>query len=137
MKKDQLFTAIKALKLNPDEFIVIGSGTLTALGIRQTTDVDLVVSKLVFDRFEKTGQWERKDFDDGTHYLVNGIYEVGLDWGSPDAQPNLQELKEDQVIIDDLPFAGLATVRKWKAWKGTEKHLKDVQLIDAYLKKQG
>jgi hypothetical protein len=136
MQKTEFIKAVRKLALNPDEYVVIGSGILAVLDIRSVSDVDLVVSKSVFQQFELSGNWKRKDLDDGTYYLLNGIYEIGLDWDSKDITPNLKDLKNSELIFDDIPFISLERLSSWKKWKGTPKHLADIKLIDDYLNKQ-
>ncbi len=133
MHKEEFVEAVKKLGLKPNDYIVVGSGVLVALGIRTATDVDLIVSEPIFHQFEETGEWQRKDFDDGTHYLLKGKYEIGLDWDGENTTPNLKDLKKSEVVIDNIPFVSLERLRHWKAWKNTPKHLADIRLIDDYL----
>ena len=134
MNKSQFINELSKLGLTPREYIVLGSGSMCALGIREAHDIDLCVSPRVIAKFESSGNWQLKSFpDDPSYYLVKGIFEVGMDWASKDGKPNLEELKVDEFIVDGIPFVSLKRVRAWKLWKGTEKHLKEIQLIDDYL----
>ena len=133
MQKSEFITAVAELGLQTRDYIVVGSGVLAALGIRSAKDVDLIVSETVFHRFERTGEWQRKDFNDGTYYLVKDIYEVGLDWDSQTLTPNLMDLKRSETIVDGIPFVSLERLRRWKIWKNIPKHLADLALIDDYL----
>lgn len=137
MNRTEFIKAVKGLGLSPQDYVVIGSGILAALGLRPVDDIDLIVSESVFRRFEQTGQWQRKGFEDGTYYLLKGIYEIGLDWDGPNARPNLTDLKNQETVIDGVPFIGLERLKTWKAAKGREKDLADLKLIDEHLKKQG
>ena len=134
MKKSELLQAINRLQLEPSDYIVIGSGVLGALGIREVDDVDIIVTPAVFAGLEAAGGWQRKPFDDGTYYLLKPPYEAGLDWDSPGAVPNLADLKLDELTIEGVPFVNLSRLRKWKIHKGTPKHLRDISAIDSYLK---
>lgn len=133
MSKADFIKKVHALGLDPKDYIVVGSGLLVALDIRQADDIDLIVTPDVFAELEASGEWTRKDFDDGTYYLLNGIYELGMDWDSVDIQPNLDDLKADQIVIEGVPFVSAQRLMSWKRKKGTKKHLKDVKLIEAYL----
>ena len=133
MNKKEILDAVRLLGLDPKDYIVIGSGILAALNLREVADVDLIVSEPVFRMFEQSGEWRRKNFDDGTYYLVRDDYEVGLDWDSLGASPNLDELKEDQLVIDSIPFISISRLKSWKLKKGRQSDLKDIGLIDKYL----
>jgi len=45
VNKAEFIAAVKRLALDPDSFIVVGSGILAALEIRQSPDVDIIVNK--------------------------------------------------------------------------------------------
>lgn len=135
MTSGELFEGINSLQLNPEEYIVIGSAVLCALEIREVNDLDLVVSEELFKQFESGNTWGRKYFEDGDYYLTKGIYEIGRGWGIANNEPNLKQLKEQQIIINDIPFISLGFLRGWKAYKGREKDLEDIKLIDEYLKR--
>lgn len=51
---------------------------------------------------------KRLHIEDETYYLTKGFYKLGLDWGSPEAKPNLTSLKKDAVIADGVPFVSPA-----------------------------
>ena len=53
MNKTDFIKAVKDLELKPEDYIVIGSGILVALGIREADDIDIVVSKDAFDKLAK------------------------------------------------------------------------------------
>lgn len=133
MRRDDYHDAIRRLGLLPEDYIVTGSGVLGALGLREPGDIDLVVSQIVYDEFAGAGTWQRKYYPDGAYGLVNGIYEVGLDWASETGEPNLYELKQDETVIDGIPFVSLPQLRGWKQKMGRPKDLTDIQLIERYM----
>ncbi len=57
-----LFEEVKRLDLPPGEYVVIGSGILGALGIRDIADVDLLVSPRVFEQLRERG-WVYQEID--------------------------------------------------------------------------
>ena len=129
MNKSSFIKAVKRLKLKPEDYIVIGSGILVALEIRDADDVDIVASKDAFDKLTKDTEWTSKILEDGTQILIKDIYEVGLDRKTQKAHPTLEELKQDQVIIDDIPFISLKHLMDLKFKRGLEKDMKDIDLI--------
>lgn len=124
---------VKKLKLDPGSYIVVGSGLLAALSIRQTSDVDLVVSKDVYNKYKSLG-WYEKTWPKGDPTISQGIYEFGTDWGDDKNIFTLEDLLSDKQVIDGINFVSLQRLRDWKLTKGREKDLADVALIDAYLK---
>lgn len=134
MKKYDFIKAVNQLGLNQDDYIVIGSGILCALEIRDVSDVDLIVSELVFQSLETSNAWRKKYFEDGTYYLLKDMYEIGLGWDSKNAQPNLRDLKRNQLIIDDVPFISLERLIQWKEKKRRDKDIEDIKLIEQYLR---
>jgi hypothetical protein len=133
VRRDDYLKAVRQLDLRAQDYIVVGSGVLSALGLRAAGDVDLVVSQAVYEEFEAAGGWRRKYYPDGTHGLIKGIYEVGLNWDSLSGEPNLQDLKRQEITIDGVPFADLTRLRAWKQGMGRPKDLADILLIDRYL----
>ena len=122
---------VKDAKLPVGEYIVVGSGTMAALGIRDAGDIDLVISAGLYQKLKQTG-WE--EVDKGEYkVLYNDLFEAGLCWDSVNEIPNLDELKKDAVMIDGVAFASLGRVREWKLKMRRLKDIKDVLLIDKYL----
>ena len=133
MTTAKLFESITALNIEPKDYIVVGSGVLGALELREVADIDIIVSEQVMQEFEKKSGWTPRYFDDGTYYLLKDDYELGQDWDSRDNKPNLTDLKSTEIVINDVPFLGLERLRSWKQRKSREKDLKDIELIDKYL----
>lgn len=134
MNKADFIAAVKNLSLGKDDYIVIGSGILCALEIREADDIDIVVSKKEFDRFEDDPEWKRNSSSDGTFVLVNGVYELSLDRIFQNAEPTLEELKRGQIIVDGVPFISLDQVIELKQKRGLDKDIRDIDLIETYLK---
>jgi len=133
VRRDDYLDAIRRLGLPSQDYIVTGSGVLGALDLREAGDIDLVVSQAVYEEFEAAGTWQRKYYPDGAYGLVSGIYEAGLDWDSETGEPNLHGLKQDETVIDGVPFVSLRRLRAWKQKMGRPKDLTDILLIDRYL----
>lgn len=66
---------------------------------------------------------------------MGGAIEVWHNWhDTPDGVWTVEELLRDAVVIDGVAFVSLERVRRWKEWRGREKDVRDVSLIDAYRK---
>ena len=72
MHKNEFLRCVKNLDLEPNDYIVVGSGILCVLKIREALDVDIIVTDSVFCTFDKNKDWQKKWFEDGTYYLTQG-----------------------------------------------------------------
>lgn len=121
---------INSLNLPKDSFVVVGSGILEALGIRQSDDIDMIVAQETYDRFEAEG-WDHDSWSDQT-VLKHDVFDIGISWyGS-----TIEELLTRATVIDGIPYLSLSDVYDWKKQLGRGKDLADLKLIDVYLAKQ-
>lgn len=118
---------IRALHLSPDEYMVIGGAVLDFLGIRETNDVDLVVSKETYKRLSKNN-WKEYIQDDGKKILSRSGYKIMLHWMGKD----LADLQKSSVEINGIPLMGLNDLVECKTQLGRKKDLKDIASIIAY-----
>jgi hypothetical protein len=117
---------IKELNLPNDSFIVVGSGILGALGIRESSDIDLIVSQQVYDLLENAG-WDHDNWSDQT-VLKKGVFDIGRDWYGK----KVNQLLEDAQYVESIPYLSLDDVYEWKKRLGRPKDLADLILIDSY-----
>lgn len=114
------------LNLMTNSYVVVGSGILGALGIRESNDIDLIVSQNVFDDFEAQG-WAHDSWPDQPT-LTNGLFELGVHWYGK----RVDELLENAQYIDSIPYLSLEDVYEWKKRLGRDKDLRDLGLIENY-----
>jgi hypothetical protein len=133
MIKEELIKKVRNLNFPQSEYAVFGSGPLAAHGIRETRDIDLVVIPSLYQKLKNDG-WEEKEWPSGRKYLVKDEFEVIDDWDYATYHPDLKQIIKEAEIIDEVPFIKLEEVLEWKQSFGREKDLKDIQLIDNYLK---
>jgi hypothetical protein len=57
MNARDFIDSVSTLRLPSEEYIVIGSGVLCALAIREAADVELVVSENVFNQTKERNHW--------------------------------------------------------------------------------
>ncbi len=134
MTKDEIISAVKKLDLPEGEFIVFGSCPMAAAGIRESSDIDLLVTSKVLKDLEQAG-WKRLVKAENDAPLTFGDFEAHDQWSFTSYKPTLSQLLATADIIDGVPFASLAEVRKWKQSSGRPKDLKDIELIDSYVTK--
>lgn len=117
---------IRKLNLKKGSYIVVGSGILGALGIRESNDIDLIVSKKTFDYFKSQGFNDDRWPDQPT--LSNGLFELGMHWYGKE----LDELLSNAQYVEAIPYLSLDDVYDWKKKLGRDKDLRDLVLIDSY-----
>ena len=126
---------VKALNLPLDQIIVIGSGILDQLGIRPASDIDLAASPdLMKNLSEESGDWIKKFDDNQRFYFVkdDGSAEVWDGWEFDGRAVSYDDLLDCAVKYDGVRFVDLKFLRKWKSWRGREKDVRDVELIDEW-----
>ena len=127
---------VRELNFPPGEYVVVGSGSLEALGIRPARDMDIAVLPELFARLQATGAWEKEVRYGKTFLKKEGIDIIPkLSWS--DYPTSTEEAIASAMIIDGIYFMNLKELRKFKEALGREKDFADIALIDAYLKKHG
>jgi hypothetical protein len=120
---------VRALGLPTDQFIVIGSGLLDAYGLRAANDVDLAVTPELFAQLEATGDYQKGNKYDGP-YLIRDDLEIWLGWGEGH---DFASLKPTAVTVEGIMFVDPQFLMERKRARGTEKDLKDIELLEGYL----
>ncbi len=126
---------VKALNLPLDQIIVIGSGILDQLGIRPASDIDLAASSDLMKKLsEESGDWLKKFDDNQRFYFVkdDDSAEVWDGWVFDGQAVSYDGLLDYAVKYDGVRFVDLKFLRKWKSWRGREKDVRDVELIDEW-----
>ncbi len=135
MTKDEIISQVKSLKLPEGSYVVYGSCPLALAGLRESNDVDMLVTREVFDELEKSG-WPRSHKDKYDNPLTRGVFELHYNWNFSAYSPTLEQLLSTATVVNGVPFASLDEVRRWKAASGRPKDLIDIKLIDDYLKQK-
>jgi len=126
---------IKELNFPPNQYVVVGSGILDVLGIREASDIDIAVTNDLHQKLRETGEWkEYERYDRIRVFLKKDVYEIipQLDWESYNT--TTEEAISSAVIVEDIPFMNLDELIKFKTALGREKDFKDIKLIKNYQK---
>ena len=126
---------VKELDLPLDQIIVIGSGILDQLGIRPASDIDLAASSDLMKKLsEESSDWSKKFGYNQRFYFVkdDGSTEVWDGWDFDGQTVSYDDLLDYAVEYDGVRFVDLEFLRKWKSWRGREKDVRDVELIDKW-----
>lgn len=101
---------------------------MTIRGLRDTADIDLVVTPGLFDRLLALG-WPKKPRPNGQPGLKQGCVEVYLDVSTPSHSPSIDWLLARADIQEGIPLVDLDTLLAWKRGYGREKDARDVELL--------
>lgn len=122
---------IKELNFPPEEYVVIGSGTLDVLGIRPASDVDIAVTPALHEKLRKTGEWQEVE-KYGKIFLQKDDFDIvpQLDWGG--YETTTEQAIAGALTVEGIPFMNLDELVKFKMSMGRENDLKDIELIKKY-----
>lgn len=136
---------VKNLSFSQSEYILIGGAALAIRGIKETSDIDILVSKSLLEKLKKENE-NLKDEDKYWvyHPRIIASEEAGLihksEYTVIELYPSIAcdtvsftELKNNQEIIDDIPVAHLTDIIKIKEFYNREKDKKDIELVRRYL----
>lgn len=123
---------VKQLAVPLDSVVVIGSGLLDAWGLRQSHDVDLVVTRELFDRLAQDPRFTHGERN-GERFLIDAPYEVWESWG-PDEAGSFASLWRDGLTIDEVRFVSPEFLIRWKRARGSEKDINDSELLETRLR---
>ena len=121
---------VKELQLPENEYVVIGSGLLDALNLREAHDLDLAVSDQLFDAFAASGNFNKLERYGAE--VLEGSTEVTKDievWKQWQDDLPFEVLSSKTVIVDGVAFAHPETIIGRKELRSLEKDLRDIKLL--------
>jgi hypothetical protein len=128
-----LIEEIKKLKLPSNKYVVVGSGILSVLGIRQANDIDIAVTRDLFEVLLKEKEWRHVEKYGKIFLEKEGVDIIPqLDWDK--YRTTTEEAIASADMIDGIPFMNLEELCKFKKVLGREKDIKDLELIENYQK---
>jgi hypothetical protein len=136
-KPINIFEEVRKLNFSPDHFMVVGSGIMSVKGIRDAYDLDIVVSKELFDKCRSDGwrlmPWTRTGRS-GKEWLKGDIADLMIEVQSGNKDYDLEELKKEGELIDGIWFLSLKQLIQFKKNYGRPKDFDDIKLMEGYLK---
>lgn len=115
---------LKKLKLPMDEFAITSSGPMAIRGLRENKDIDIIVKPKLWEGLKSQFPISNDD------KIKVGNIEI-----CQGSLGNSEELIDNADVIDGFRFVKLNEVIKFKQAVGREKDLKDIKLIENFLKK--
>lgn len=133
MDGNAVIAEIRSLNLPPKEYVVVGGAALAARNLRDTSDIDLVVTSCLFARLIGSG-WCSKSRPNGEPGLRKGCFEAYLDVNTDGFKRSTDWLIAHAEVVQGIPLVDLQTLCAWKRTYGREKDLKDVLMLENLLK---
>lgn len=139
--KNNIEVELNNLGLNSDNAVVIGSGILNALNLRESGDIDVIVTKEKYQELLDSGRFT-KEQNHGCEVLADGFLEIGTKWIVAGKIWEFADLLNHSTVIDGIRYNSikflLEVKRRWIAdGEGRQKDINDVNLMEQYLSKLG
>lgn len=128
MNRKDILSELRALDLPFEEYVVVGGAALAVREIRDTDDIDLVVTPSLFDQLNRAG-WVLKVRPNGKPGLHRGRVEAYLDVNCGDCERSTSWLLSNSETLEGVRFVDLETLAAFKASYGREKDRRDLDLI--------
>ncbi|MCL1876811.1 HD domain-containing protein [Candidatus Saccharibacteria bacterium] len=143
MLNTRIVQIVKSLNLPKGEYAIFGSALLEVYGLRDSGDIDFIVTKKLFDELKKTEDWEEFRYSNGDLALKYRGANKDIDVAFYDCQamPGCDEKGIRAMIkraenIGGAMFVSLDDILTWKKNFVREKDLVDVKLIEKFMKVQ-
>lgn len=135
--KRRTIEVVRKLNLPEGEYAVFGSSLLEVLGLRDAKDIDLIVTKKLYEKLKKDG-WTEFEYPNGDKGIKNealGIYDTFYACTEVPAhdERSIQTYIRNAVKYGGVSFARLEDTLRWKKAWGREKDLPDIALIEKFL----
>ena len=124
---------VKSLNLKKGEYSVFGSALLQIYKLRNSNDIDIVVTKKLYTVLKDSANWEEKIHINGNVSLYNNIFEIYKSWNFKNYNPSISELIRNSIYIENIPFVNIQEVLNWKRVRFLDKDKTDIKLIMNYL----
>lgn len=122
--KEDIIKILKNMELPLNEYWITAGAGLVIHGVKETTrDIDLGCTTHLVELFLKKGCKYIVEKDNTRIVQINDTIEILENW-----------FVDEIVVIDGLPVGSLESIKKQKVQLGREKDIKDIRLIDDYIK---
>jgi len=119
---------VHRLGLKRGTYVVIGGAVLEILNLRETSDVDLVVSDEVYAQYRDDKKWAEYVQDNGKKVLSHDGYNLMHTWMGN----NLKHLLHQSFEVEKIAFMSIDELIEAKRHLGRKKDLEDIMLLEEY-----
>lgn len=133
------FSILRSFNLPIDQYLITGSGPMGIRNLKAMGDLDIIVSEELWNQLaSKYGVTDQNGVKKIT--FPGGVIEAfyqGSFYAKPfdNKVPTFASRIAHAEIIEGLPFDTLETILYYKKKEGREKDLRDIELIETWLKK--
>ncbi len=132
-----IFEEVRKQNFPSGHYIVVGSGIMVVKGIRDTQDLDIVVSEALFEQCKAEG-WETHEWTKahipGKPWLRKGNVELYIEISRKTGGIPLEGLLAEAEVIQGIPFITLERLIDFKKEYGRQKDFEDIEMIEQYLR---
>ena len=132
MSNAELFQKVRAMELPVGKYALFGSAPMGIRNLKDCRDADIIVAAEVWEKYSNDPAWRRQKSASGNEGLANGDIELWRSWNP--WFPSVENLIAEAELIGGLPFVRLERVLEWKKQYGREKDIKDVEIIENFLR---
>ena len=132
MSNQELFSKVRKLGLPSGTYALFGSTPMGIRNLKDCHDIDVIVTEELWNAYRDKPAWTTRVGPYRDEYLENGEIELWKNWKP--GMWNAQQLIDMAEVIDGLPFVRLENVIAWKRLYAREKDLKDIAIIENFLK---
>lgn len=129
LSSNDVFDALRGLKLPAGEFAIFGSGPLAVRGVIDSVgDLDVLCTSRAWNVVARIGRIEHlPEYDVDIVTLQDGRLSFGRSWGI--GEFDIRRLIETAEMIDGLPFVQLEHVVAYKRLRGSDKDRRHLQAL--------
>lgn len=126
MNKEEIIKILNKYNFDCDKYMIISSAALVLYGIKEKTkDIDIAVTKEYCDYLLKNFDCIFERVNEGNNvYYIDNIINFAINYYN----------KEESIIFENLPIQKIDSIKKLKEKLHREKDIKDIKLIEKYLK---
>ncbi len=134
MDFEEITGKVRELNLISGKYALFGSVPMTAHGIRECKDIDVILTPDLYEKFRRSGEWREETLPDGDKKLVKEPFDLMKTWWSSDSyHRDVSTLIAEADLMNGIPVVRLEEVLAWKKAFAREKDLSDVKLIEEFL----
>lgn len=123
---------LKKLNLPKEKFAVFGSGPMAIRNLRESRDIDIIVTQEVWNKLAEKYPISSKERAEGGIMKKIQVDEIEI-YGDWPPFESVEKLIKEADIINGFRFVKLGKVLLWKKYLNREKDRQDILLIEEYL----
>lgn len=120
---------VRRLALKRGTYVVIGGAVMEVLNLRETNDVDIVVSDEVYAQYRDVKKWAEYVQDNGKKVLSHDGYNLMHVWMGN----TVEHLLHHSFEVDKVAFMSVDELIEAKRHLGRKKDIEDIMLLEQYL----